>query len=1154
MTSATEFPKPHVPAAGTMRTMRRLSLAAMLIATVSVTALSIHTPALAQEAPLTGPAWEAADKAYAAYRAKDYTTAADQAREALKFRPDVARLWLLLMDALEAQDKVADAMAAARAASAAGIKDESLTARTRSMSRVLAQAPSLAANKALEARDPKRAQAEIRKAIELVPDDLSYRVLLVYALLADDQLDAAEQAATAAIKVDPQAFLPQILRGYIRERLGRISEAEQDFDRALKDEVLTGTAARDARIVIADAAIAAGRPRRALSVLEPLGNTQDGAITARRDVANAQIANPSVVPRDANRTMPVPYQSCRDTPYGPVCQLVPATTPPGLSGVTSPAYKAAEDAYEAYGKGDDKLAEAKIREALQAFPNNTAWRRLLIDVLERSKQYEALDAAIAQAVAAGDTDSSLLGRRASAQTELGEPLADQAIKELSRRNAKAAADLAQKAVSRAPNTMNYRLLLISALMASGQSKAALAAANDAVKQDETDALARMLRGFLLQQNGNRTEAAADFERALQSNVLTDTEILNYRLIAGNAALAAGQPDQALALLKPIEGEKNADVADQRKLAEQMQANPRRARPALITPSTLCQSTNYGIICSVYYGGTGGGLGGPGMPGYEDATAGFRAMGVKDYAAAAAAARRALASDPGNANYRMLLLSALAGQGKLAEAEATATAILARDPRDGAVLLQRGYLRSRMQNYPGAIADFAAALASGRLKGTEVRNARLAYVDALLGAKQPERALEQLAAFGSDASYDVAARRAFALQALGRHEEALAAFDAAYLRARSPADRLTMLRGGIAELVDLGRSAEAKARFEAAYASGELKGLSTLDMAYLASQAGDRQLAWRYFHEAEEQGGLRRGPGLMDAAYAAKASFQNEDAKRLFMRAIDSANSGEFKTSSQTVYGLRREVSELDRTWGAYVSASYGAVGVAPSSPLAPPPNGGHTIQGGAEIYWRPPGIGYQNGAIFEVFARGFQTWYAENGSSTGWDTTQGSVGVRWKPFATQNLVLESAYLFPIGALAREDWLLRAAYSLGEGTDLRVDVSEWNYWQAYVEGDYYVSQPERIGLFEARWGRAYRADAISRNLMVTPFLAIGGGYDTAYATPFTLGAGPGLNIRYWFREDVYHAPMSYFDLTFQYRFKLAGDDRGEGLFAGAVVSY
>lgn len=68
-----------------------------------------------------------------------------------------------------------------------------------------------------------------------MPDDLSYRVLLIYTLLADGQLEAADKAAGEAIAVDPQSFLPRTLRGYVRMRLGRVAEAEQDFDAALKD-------------------------------------------------------------------------------------------------------------------------------------------------------------------------------------------------------------------------------------------------------------------------------------------------------------------------------------------------------------------------------------------------------------------------------------------------------------------------------------------------------------------------------------------------------------------------------------------------------------------------------------------------------------------------------------------------------------------------------------------------------------------------------------------------------------------------------------------------------------------------------------------------------------------------------------------------------
>ena len=185
--------------------------------------------------------------------------------------------------------------------------------------------------------------------------------------------------------------------------------------------------------------------------------------------------------------------------------------------------------------------------------------------------------------------------------------------------------------------------------------------------------------------------------------------------------------------------------------------------------------------------------------------------------------------------------------------------------------------------------------------------------------------------------------------------------------------------------------------------------------------------------------------------------------------------------------------------------------------------------------------------------RGYGTAYSEGGGA-GWDTVQGSVGARWKPIKDQNLIFETAYLFPVGQAARQDWLLRVAYSKGEGTDLRVDVPHWRTWQIYADYNYFAMSGQTVSSFEARYGESFRLDAISNRLVLWPFLAIGGSYDNTVDTPFALGAGPGATMRYWFREDEYTAPMSYLDLTLQYRFKLAGDDRAEGIFAGAFLSY
>ncbi|MEP9354460.1 tetratricopeptide repeat protein [Xanthobacter sp. KR7-65] len=1141
---------------GRAKLHRRVAVGLMLA--VSAAALTIAGTAHAQVEPpaLTGAAWAAADRAYAAQREKKYAETVVYVREALKLRPDVPRLWLLLMDALEAQGKTAEAVAAAREAVAAGITDTALTARLRAQSKILAQAPSLAANKALEAANPKAAIEEARKAIALVPDDLSYRMLLVYALIADNQIEAAEKAAGEAVDVDAQSFLPRTLRGYLRVRLGRVAEGEQDFDTALKDEVLAGATARDVRLVMADAAIAAGHPQRALKLLDSV--EPEPAVQARLRVARAQERNPRSVPDNATRTLPVPYQKCVDTPYGPSCSLVPATTPPGGGVNDTPGYDAALEAFTAFRDGNDALAETRIREALKDNPGNSTWRRLLVDILDRAKKYKELDVAIRDAIAQGDGDPTLVALRAANEKRLAEPLAAQAIKDIGRGKVPAAITAAKQAVERAPDSLVFRIVLINALMAADQFKEAEAASAGAVADNPNEPLPHILRAYLLQKIGQRDEAVKEFDTVLASNVLTELEDLNYRLIAANAAMAAGQPDAALKVLEPLDAERNKEVGVLRKQAEAQAKATNPQRPALVQPAVLCQPTSYGVICSVFAGQSlmAPGVAGlnPAAPGYAAASAAYAAMARKDYSTAVAEARRAVDADPGNRNYQILLLNALTTAGRFAEAETVVNRLLAANPRDATLLVQRGNLRLQSRDYAGAIQDFRAALASRNLMVSQIRIVRLSLADAALSAKQPEVAIWALQPMINEDSYEVQARLGFAYLAMEDKEGALAAFTRAAARARNGQERMSMLTARIGVLNQLDRKEEARQIFLEAYNSGALRGMKPVDLAVLASQAGEDDLAYEYFSEANSRWQLR-GTNLVNAGYNARRTYHNSEAVDYFKSAIDEAREGKLKLEPQYLFGLKREVAELTRTWGAYLSVSYGPVGVAPGSFLAAPsPGANRTVGAGGEIYWRPPGIGYRDGSIFELFVRGFSTLYDESGGPTGFGTIQGSAGARWKPLKSENLVFEVSYLFPVGQYSREDMLLRAAYSKAEGTDLRVDVDNWRSWQIYADYNYYVSLPQTIATFEARYGHAFRLDAFSDRLVLWPYLAIGGGYDTGLATPFALGAGPGATLRYWFNEDEYAAPRSYLDLTLQYRFKLAGDDRAEGLFAGAFLSY
>jgi tetratricopeptide (TPR) repeat protein len=502
--------------------------------------------------------------------------------------------------------------------------------------------------------------------------------------------------------------------------------------------------------------------------------------------------------------------------------------------------------------------------------------------------------------------------------------------------------------------------------------------------------------------------------------------------------------------------------------------------------------------------------------------------------------------------RLALADAAVAAGRFAEAEAVLTELIALRP-DAALYTRRGDLRLRRGDPAAALADFEHALALGPARG-EARRVLLAAADAAMAAARPEVALDLLAPLAGERSYAVTSRRGFALLALERKEEALAAFEAARSLAPGPAERSLATRTVIALLGELGRKEEARALLAASLADGSLAGTSDLDIAYLASGAGDDALALPYYEKAAAAGELS-GRAYLDAAYVAKRRFRNAEAVEFFKAGIDAARSGEIEVDPQYLFGLRREVADITRTWGAYLTLTYGAVGVMPSSTTAPTPSGGRNVaQLGAEVYWRPPAIGYRNGALVEVFARAFETIYDERGGKTGPETLQGLVGVRWKPFSDWNLIFEGARLVKLGSASREDWLARAAFSAGEGTDLNVVDPHWTTWQVYGEADRFFETAQNVAVFEGRLGESFRLDPISDKLVATPFLALGGSYDSSFADPGALGAGPGFALRYWFREDVYAAPRSYVDLNLQYRFKLAGDNRARGVFAGMTVSY
>lgn len=179
------------------------------------------------------------------------------------------------------------------------------------------------------------------------------------------------------------------------------------------------------------------------------------------------------------------------------------------------------------------------------------------------------------------------------------------------------------------------------------------------------------------------------------------------------------------------------------------------------------------------------------------------------------------------------------------------------------------------------------------------------------------------------------------------------------------------------------------------------------------------------------------------------------------------------------------------------------------------------------------------------------------------------------------------------------WLSYITYAFYNGTQLRTDVPNWLTMEGYAQAGYLSGSTaarfqtngfyQNGGTFtssdsgriirdqafiasEFRVGRSFRADDIDNRLVIYPHLVIAADkrWDKIKAqqskigtvemqgsgSSWALGAGAGVTLRYWWREDHYNAPRSYLDWTIQYRGSIGGGaaDRAKGLFMNLTLSY
>ncbi|OJB02804.1 NfrA family protein, partial [Burkholderia ubonensis] len=519
--------------------------------------------------------------------------------------------------------------------------------------------------------------------------------------------------------------------------------------------------------------------------------------------------------------------------------------------------------------------------------------------------------------------------------------------------------------------------------------------------------------------------------------------------------------------------------------------------------------------------------------YRLADSAYKAINAGNLARAEDYALRALEVQPGNEQLGLLLLDVLKREGKVERADALVESLAIRFPRSAAVLAQHGFMAQRQMRYDVACRDFSAAVGTGKWSKAQQRNLRLAWSDSALAANRLHEAGVALAPLADERSAAIQLRVAQLSLMAGDREGAVRVADLAAADASTDAER--KMAASIA--------AQARQPEQPPVARVDDTARQKLQKAYdLLREHKDRE-ALDAFQEGFD-GGAGNAMNYADAGYAAKRVGLNEQSVDLFEHSLD-ADESEHAFDEQRKFGYRREVEQLQRTWGFVLSAPYQTAAFGPQGTIS-------VLQPGVEAYWQPPKIGYRNGRVLQFFVRGYGTAYDGSGNVTGMPTVQGSAGVRYKPLPDQNVVMTAERLFRVGSLSTTDWLMRLGYSSEAGTDLRVTEPSWRSWQAYIEGAYFISAGRYIIYSELRYGHTWRLPMISDRLTVYPHAAIAGDHDNRQTDKTAIGAGPGVQFRYWFREGRYSAPASYVDVTVQYRFPLTSAARARGLVVRATL--
>ncbi|WP_197372823.1 tetratricopeptide repeat protein, partial [Ralstonia pseudosolanacearum] len=132
------------------------------------------------------------------------------------------------------------------------------------------------------------AEQAARAALGVQPDSLQLNLLLLDVLTRKGQLEAARAQADAVLTRFPDQPRVYAQHGFLAQRAQQPEVAEQDFARALEGTDWTPQEQRNLRLAWSDSAYAAKHPDAALRALAPLQDQPDPDIQIRLAQARLQ--------------------------------------------------------------------------------------------------------------------------------------------------------------------------------------------------------------------------------------------------------------------------------------------------------------------------------------------------------------------------------------------------------------------------------------------------------------------------------------------------------------------------------------------------------------------------------------------------------------------------------------------------------------------------------------------------------------------------------------------------------------------------------------------------------------------------------------------------------------------------------------------------